>query len=206
MTFEELKAKDLEYMQQTYGRFQVAIDRGKGATLWDVEGREYIDFTSGIGVNSIGYGHEKWVAAITEQAKKLGADLCIDPITEDVQQVLAQNGIGRIAVVIECVGKIKTQAQAIDIAGKKSTVMFFGLTAPEEELTIKPFTLFKKEIVLKASYINPYTQNRALTLIGSEKLDVSSMIYAREPLEKLPQLLADGATLARGKHLIHPND
>ena len=79
-------------------------------------------------------------------------------------------------------------------------------SAGYQKLDKEPFTLFKKEIVLKASYINPYTQNRALTLIGSEKLDVSSMIYAREPLEKLPQLLADGAVLARGKHLIHPND
>ena len=71
MTFEELKARDQEYVQQTYGRFQVAIDRGEGATLWDVEGKEYIDFTSGIGVCSIGYGNEKWTNAIAAQAKKL---------------------------------------------------------------------------------------------------------------------------------------
>ena len=71
MTFQELKALDQQYMMQTYGRFQVGIDSGEGATLKGVEGETYIDFASGIGVNSVGYGNPKWVAAVTEQAGKL---------------------------------------------------------------------------------------------------------------------------------------
>ena len=57
---------------QTYGRFDVVIDHGEGAKLYSPEGREYIDFTSGIGVNSIGYGNKKWADAIYTQAMKLG--------------------------------------------------------------------------------------------------------------------------------------
>ncbi len=72
MNFEELKALDSQYVMQTYSRFPVDIDHGKGAALYDMAGREYIDFTSGIGVNSIGYGNEKWTEAILEQAMKLG--------------------------------------------------------------------------------------------------------------------------------------
>ena len=72
MYFEEIQSRDKEYVQQTYGRFPVAMDHGEGATLWDVEGKEYIDFASGIGVNSIGYGNDDWVDAIAAQAKKLG--------------------------------------------------------------------------------------------------------------------------------------
>ena len=72
MNHEELVALDHQYTMQTYGRFDVDIDHGKGATLYDLAGKEYIDFSSGIGVNSIGCGNEKWVEAITEQAKKLG--------------------------------------------------------------------------------------------------------------------------------------
>ena len=49
MTFEEIKALDHQYVMQSYGRFDVAVDHGRGATLWDTQGREYIDFTSGIG-------------------------------------------------------------------------------------------------------------------------------------------------------------
>ena len=72
MTFDALQKTDSQYVIQTYSRFPVAIDWGEGATLYDVEGKKYIDFTSGIGVNSIGYGNAKWVEAVTAQAMKLG--------------------------------------------------------------------------------------------------------------------------------------
>lgn len=60
-----------ENIMATYSRFPVALEKGKGATLWDFEGNKYIDFTSGIGVCSLGYGNEKWAAAVAEQAAKL---------------------------------------------------------------------------------------------------------------------------------------
>ena len=72
MSFEELKIRDHEYVMQSYGRFDVAVDHGKNATLWDVEGKEYIDFTSGIGVCCLGYGNEAWAKSIYDQALKLG--------------------------------------------------------------------------------------------------------------------------------------
>lgn len=72
MTFEELKAMDETYVMHTYGRFPVDIDHGEGATLYSLSGKKYIDFTSGIGVNSLGYGNPKWTGAITEQIGKLG--------------------------------------------------------------------------------------------------------------------------------------
>ena len=72
MTSEAIKALTGQYIMNTYGRFPVAIDHGEGATLYDPEGNAYIDFASGIGVTSLGYGDPKWVEAITAQAKKLG--------------------------------------------------------------------------------------------------------------------------------------
>ena len=71
MTFETLYALDSRYVIQTYGRNPIAIDHGRGATLYDLEGREYIDFAAGIGVLSVGTAHPKWVAAVTEQAGRL---------------------------------------------------------------------------------------------------------------------------------------
>ena len=72
MNFEEIKALDHQYVMQSYGRFDAALDHGQGATLWDTEGKEYIDFTSGIGVCCLGYGDKGWVEAISTQAAKLG--------------------------------------------------------------------------------------------------------------------------------------
>ena len=135
---------------------------------------------------------------------KLGADILIDPITEDAAAVLQERGIHRVSTVIECVGKPATMEQAIALAGQKATVMLFGLSAPQETITIQPFELFKKELTLRASYINPYTQKRAIDLIASGKVDVSSMVCAVEALEELPAILADGKRRAQGKILIAP--
>ena len=72
MTSQEIKTLTGQYIMNTYGRFPVAIDHGEGATLYDPEGRAYIDFTSGIGVCDLGYGNQAWADAIAAQAKKLG--------------------------------------------------------------------------------------------------------------------------------------
>ncbi|MET0017681.1 acetylornithine/succinylornithine family transaminase [Oscillibacter sp.] len=72
MTSQEIKSLTNQYVMNSYGRFDVAIDHGKGAKLYSPEGKEYIDFTSGIGVSDLGYGNEPWAEAIFDQAKKLG--------------------------------------------------------------------------------------------------------------------------------------
>ena len=138
------------------------------------------------------------------QARHLGADLVIDPASCNPAEALANAGFSRIDTVIECVGKTQTISQAIDLAGYKATVMMFGLTAPDDVLNLKPFDVFRKELTLKASYINPCTCGRALDLINNECIDVTSMIAEVCGLEKLPQILADPALRARGKYVISP--
>ena len=142
---------------------------------------------------------------VSHGAEKLGADAATDPVHESVADAV-RKGFGGLEpdVVIECVGKVAPMEQAIAIAGKKSTVMLFGLTAPADQMTVKPFEIFKKEITLKASFINPYTQKRALNLIDGGKIDVSSMVCACEPLEKLSEILEDGRLRAKGKFIITP--
>jgi acetylornithine/N-succinyldiaminopimelate aminotransferase len=55
----------------TYGRFPLCLERGKGARVWDEDGREYLDFTSGIAVNALGHAHPALQKAITAQAGEL---------------------------------------------------------------------------------------------------------------------------------------
>ena len=68
MTLEQIKNDDSKNIMPTYGRFNVAIVKGKGAKAWDESGKEYIDFTSGIGVNCLGYCDDGWSKAVSEQA------------------------------------------------------------------------------------------------------------------------------------------
>lgn len=139
-----------------------------------------------------------------EVGKQLGADVCIDPTREDVKKRLQEAGMTWINTVIECVGRPSTMEQAIDIAGNKAVVMLFGLTKPDDTISIKPFQIFQKELELKSSYINPYTQKRALDLIDSGRLDVSSMVHEICGLDKLEEVLRNPGLRAMGKYLIAP--
>ena len=124
---------------------------------------------------------------------------------KDEMARLKQEGVGNVDVVIECVGKPITIEQAIQIAGHKATVMMFGLTKPDETITVKPFEVFQKELVLTSSYINPYTQRRALELIDSGRLDVSSMVAKVASLDELGAILSDPVLRATGKYIIDPS-
>jgi acetylornithine/N-succinyldiaminopimelate aminotransferase len=62
--------KESMFIMDTYARFPVVLEKGNGATVFDVDGKKYIDFGSGIGVNSLGYGDKGIAKAVTEQAKR----------------------------------------------------------------------------------------------------------------------------------------
>lgn len=68
MTLQEAMALDQAYVAHTYGRAPFLPSHGRGATCWDTEGRQYIDFSSGIGVTSLGFADPEWVAAVSKQA------------------------------------------------------------------------------------------------------------------------------------------
>ncbi len=65
------KEKDLQYIMHTYGRYDVALKSGKGVVAYDEDGKRYLDVSSGIGVNSLGYCDDGWVKAVSEQAARL---------------------------------------------------------------------------------------------------------------------------------------
>ena len=68
MTTKELDSK---YIANTYARFPIVLEHGKGSLVWDTEGREYIDMGSGIAVNAFGLADSEWIAAVTAQLGKL---------------------------------------------------------------------------------------------------------------------------------------
>lgn len=71
MNLQQIKDDEHKNIMHTYGRFNVALVKGKGAKAWDESGKEYIDFTSGIGVNSLGYCDDGWTKAVSTQASTL---------------------------------------------------------------------------------------------------------------------------------------
>ena len=71
MDSEKVIKRDNEYVLHTYGRNPVVLEKGHGLYAEGPEGQKYLDFTSGIGVNSLGYCDLTWAEAVSEQAHKL---------------------------------------------------------------------------------------------------------------------------------------
>ncbi|MDO4485213.1 MAG: acetylornithine/succinylornithine family transaminase [Bacillota bacterium] len=71
MNKEMIRKTDNEKIVPTYSRYDMAADKGKGACCYDTDGKKYIDFTAGIGVNSLGFCDDAWIDAVTSQLKKL---------------------------------------------------------------------------------------------------------------------------------------
>ncbi len=120
MNFEDIKNDEQQYMMHAYGRFQTALVSGKGATAKDVDGKEYIDFTSGIGVNCFGYCDDGWTKAVCEQAKTLQhiSNLYYSPLQTEVSKKLCElSGMDKVFL---CNSGAEANEGAIKIARKYS--------------------------------------------------------------------------------------
>lgn len=113
--FDEIKNDENKYMMHTYGRFGVAIESGKGAAAKDIDGKEYIDFTTGIGVNALGYCDDGWVKAVSEQLNRIQhiSNLYYSPVqVECAKQLCTKTGFDKVffgnsgAEVNECAIKL----------------------------------------------------------------------------------------------------
>lgn len=92
MDFTQIKNDEHQYLMPTYSRFDVALTYGKGAKAYDVNQKEYIDFTSGIGVNALGFCDDGWLKAVTEQAGKIQhiSNLYYSPVQTQLAKMLCE--------------------------------------------------------------------------------------------------------------------
>ncbi|HZJ33647.1 MAG TPA: acetylornithine/succinylornithine family transaminase [Vicinamibacterales bacterium] len=97
-TLDDIQRRESRHVLQTYRRQPVAFVRGSGPRLYDVDGREYLDFVSGIGVASLGHAHPGLAAAIAEQASTLlhTSNLYYHPYqAEAASRLTALSGLAR---------------------------------------------------------------------------------------------------------------
>lgn len=96
MTTKEQYGK---YVMNTYKQQEMVLVSGKNATVFDEEGKKYVDFGSGIGVNSLGYANEDWSAAVSKQAQTLQhvSNLYFSqPMAELSEKICAATGYSRV--------------------------------------------------------------------------------------------------------------
>jgi len=99
MTFETIQSQDKDYVMQTYARNAIALSHGKNATCYDFDGKEYIDLTSGIGVNTLGFCDKGWIDALSAQLNKLQHTSNLyytEPCTQVAKLVCQRSGMKKM--------------------------------------------------------------------------------------------------------------
>ncbi len=137
-----------------------------------------------------------------QKAADLSADICIDPTKDDTEAVLKKNGVKNIEKVIDCAGLTSTAEYAVEHAGKGATVMLFGLTAPDDVMSLKPFSVFKKELTIKGSFVNPNAFEKAGRLLSAGIVKVDDLITDIVPLDDIQSVFESRLYAKNGKVLI----
>ena len=99
MKANEIMEKSEQYVLHTYNRYPVVLDHGKGVRLYDVDGREYLDFAAGIAVFALGYGNETYNQALKDQIDKLihTSNLYYnEPMGEAAEKLIKASGMDKV--------------------------------------------------------------------------------------------------------------
>lgn len=130
------------------------------------------------------------VALRRELGLKLGADFAINPLeanpADETERLTGRSGVD---VVIECVGNMRATTQAFDCADKGATVMLFSVPVQGETFPLHQHDIFKKELTVRGSFVNPDTHARAVELINAGKVELKSLITHRFPLDKVEEAI-----------------
>lgn len=123
---------DHAHTAQTYARFPLTLVRGEGCRAWDADGKSYLDLTSGIGVNSLGWCDAAWTAAVAAQAAQLQHTSNLfytRPAAELAQTLTARSGLSAVffansgAEANECAVKTARKYSHDRYGGGRHTVL-----------------------------------------------------------------------------------
>ena len=99
MNTNDIISLDNEYIMSTYGRLPIVPVKGKNATMTDADGLRYIDFTSGIGVNSLGWCDDKWIDAVEGQLHKIqhmSNYFYCEPAAKVAEKLIKLSGLAKV--------------------------------------------------------------------------------------------------------------
>jgi L-iditol 2-dehydrogenase len=122
--------------------------------------------------------------------------------TEDDARAKMANGAD---LVLECAGVAETVAMAPRLTRAGGRIVILGVLPKGEKVQIEPFDLLFREIQLLHSFINPFTQSRAVAMLRAGKIDVARLISRVIPLDAAPQAIAQEARPGDVKVLVQPN-
>ena len=137
---------------------------------------------------------------------EVGADAVIDPIREDIAGRIKEIcGRAGADVVIECVGKEFAVEQAVKAAGFGGNIMLFSVSSVQSTIQLPLFDIYKKELNIMGSMINPDTHQRAVNLLNAGRLRVKDLITHVYDLEHLDEAIHMQMSNESIKVVVHPH-
>lgn len=136
---------------------------------------------------------------------EVGADAAIDPIHENVPERIKEIcGRDGADVVIECVGKPFAVEQAFSAAGFAATILLFSVPGVDATVPLPLFDVYKKELRIVGSMINPDTHQRAVNLINNKRLELKKLITHTYDLEHMDEAIHMQMSAESIKVVVHP--
>ena len=130
------------------------------------------------------------VAARREVGLQVGADYAIDPLASDpLEQVQKLTGRQGVDVVIECVGKVFATQQSFDLADRGGRILLFSVPSPDAKFDMPLIDVFKKELKIYGSFVNPDSHQQAVDLINAGRIQTAPLITHRYPIEQLEEAI-----------------
>lgn len=140
-------------------------------------------------------------------AEELGADYTINSRAEDLcTKFIELTGLEGADVVIECVGKPAATEQAFALAGHGARVVLFSVPSPEAKYSLPLIDVFKKELTIVGSLINPDTHQRAVNLINSGRIEIKKLITHIFPLSEMENAIKMQMSKESVKVVVHPQE
>lgn len=123
-------------------------------------------------------------------ALQMGADYAADPAGQDLATMCREMAPGGFDVVLECVGRPATAAQALGLARRGGTVVWFGVNPPGATVPVEPYLVYRNELTIRAAFINPHTFGRAVALLAQGRIQTAPLISHRFALASVTEGIA----------------
>ena len=189
------------HVMNTYGRVAIALERGQGCRVWDVNGKEYLDGLGGIAVNTLGHNHPKLVPALQEQIARLIH-------TSNYYHVPGQEALAAKLVALSgmqnvffCNSGLEANEAALKIARKFGVDK--GIAKPEVVVFEKAF--HGRSIATMSATGNPKIHNGFGPLVeGFVRVPINDVAAIRQATEGNPNVVAVFFETIQGEGGIHP--
>ena len=189
------------HVMPTYGRVPIALERGRGCRVWDVNGKEYLDTLGGIAVNTLGHNHPKLVPALQDQIAKLihTSNYYHVPGQETLAKLLTDRA--GMTNVFFCSTGLEANEAAIKIARKYGVDQ--GIAKPE--IVVYDHAFHGRSIATMSATANPKVRNGFGALLeGFTRVAPNDYQALVEATEGNPNIVAVMMEPIQGEGGLHP--